>query len=676
MTTLANLATTSVDSFDREDDCQAMNGEHTASLPRPLQVIVVGGGIASLVASITLRQQGHNVVIYEKSRFANETGAAIHCTPNATSALRHIGIDPRDGGAVPLVESWWWKASNEEMSPPTAHAADAHRWESPWLLAHRAQLHNQLKAKATSTAGKGPQIKLLTSSTVVQAAPQTSTITLESGETKQADLIIGGDGVHSVTRQALGRGMPTAFKTDRYAFRFTYAKALAMSDPVTRPLIEPEGVMNSWYGPDRKIVLYPTSGNTLLNFVCIHPASASGDSDDYNKTASKAQLLEVYADFHPVVLKLLDKVAEDQVSLYPLYDMKQLPTFVSGRMALVGDAAHPFTPHLAQGGAMAIEDGLSVGTMLPLVLDFLEYGSSHDEYYASRKILRDHLDKHLGSEPRWRSPLGFGLLQGPRQDLLGRSHRESLRQSTSKDASIRFTTSAAVLRCLFPSDCYSFKTRDTVQFATLTLQTLDRLAWLGGGGYSLLAFYIHGVCYQQEDGKLVEGKYCPVMVENLADPIITGREELGIPKVFSDIDIRRSGTSLRATVAWRGTTWAELHWSKLSAPETPGRSPTPFTISEDLLVHKYIPSSGKSGVADADYPVLIRTKPESSRIVSRQECPPEKASFSFVDAGVKALPTLSNIAEALAEVPVYSIVSASVVEKEGVSDFSDVTALR
>jgi len=104
MTTLANLATTSVDSFDREDDCQAMNGEHTASLPRPLQVIVVGGGIASLVASITLRQQGHNVVIYEKSRFANETGAAIHCTPNATSALRHIGIDPRDGGAVPLVE--------------------------------------------------------------------------------------------------------------------------------------------------------------------------------------------------------------------------------------------------------------------------------------------------------------------------------------------------------------------------------------------------------------------------------------------------------------------------------------------------------------------------------------------------------------------------------------------
>ncbi|KAK0255781.1 hypothetical protein LTS00_018282, partial [Friedmanniomyces endolithicus] len=133
-----------------------------------------------------------------------------------------------------------------------------------------------------------------------------------------------------------------------------------------------EGVMNSWYGPDRKIVLYPTSGNTLLNFVCLHPGSASEDSDDYNKTASKARLLEVYADFHPAVLKLLQKVEKDQVSLYPLYDMKQLPTFATGRLALVGDAAHPFTPHLAQGGAMAIEDGLSVGTMLP-------YGTLPDE---------------------------------------------------------------------------------------------------------------------------------------------------------------------------------------------------------------------------------------------------------------------------------------------------------
>ncbi len=103
MATTEGLAANGV-GHDRLRNGETTNGDFAESLARPLQVIVVGGGIASLVASITLRQQGHKVVIYEKSRFANETGAAIHCTPNATSSLRHIGIDPRDGGAVPLVE--------------------------------------------------------------------------------------------------------------------------------------------------------------------------------------------------------------------------------------------------------------------------------------------------------------------------------------------------------------------------------------------------------------------------------------------------------------------------------------------------------------------------------------------------------------------------------------------
>ncbi|KAK5679391.1 hypothetical protein LTS10_008206 [Elasticomyces elasticus] len=613
----------------------------------------------------------------------------------------------------------WLNASNQEMRPPTDQAADAHRWESPWLLAHRASLHDQLKRKATALVGQGPPVKLHTSLPVIKVNPQVATVTLSNGEVLQADLIVGGDGVHSVTRSALGPDMPTARKGDHFAFRFTYAKAVALADPTTRRLVEGEGVMVSWYGTDRKIVLYPTSNNTLLNFVCIHPASLSEDSDDYNKTASKNRLLEVYADFHPAVVKLLEKVEEDTVSLYPLYDMDQLPTFVSGRLALVGDAAHPFTPHLAQGGAMAIEDGLSLGTMLPSgtpleeietrmqlynearyerasaiqdysrivggdssraksrtgstlkVLDFIEYGSSHDEYYASRKILRDHLSGQPSS--RLRNPLGFGLLQGPRQDLLGRSHADSLKLSTSREASVRFTTSATVLRCLFPSDRYSFASRDTVQQASFTVQTLDGLAWLGGGGYDLVGLYIHGVRYQQTDGTFVTGKYCPVMIENLADPIITGREELGVPKVFSDIDIHRSDTTLHASLSWRGTFWAELHWSNLS-PQSTGTMQA-ASPAEDLLVHKYIPSSANKGAADANYAVLIKTASESSQVLGQQECAPLNASFAFSSPEPHLIPTLSNIAQGLAEIPVFEIVRAGVVETKGVSDFSSLMSL-
>lgn len=69
-----------------------------------LKVLVAGAGIGGLAAAIALRRQGHHVEIHEQSRFANEVGAAIHMTPNAMSALKYIGIDPRDSGAVPLIQ--------------------------------------------------------------------------------------------------------------------------------------------------------------------------------------------------------------------------------------------------------------------------------------------------------------------------------------------------------------------------------------------------------------------------------------------------------------------------------------------------------------------------------------------------------------------------------------------
>ena len=69
-----------------------------------LKVAIVGGGLAGLTAAISLRQQGHQVEVYEQSRFANEIGAAIHVTPNATGILKQIGLDPRDSGAVPIIQ--------------------------------------------------------------------------------------------------------------------------------------------------------------------------------------------------------------------------------------------------------------------------------------------------------------------------------------------------------------------------------------------------------------------------------------------------------------------------------------------------------------------------------------------------------------------------------------------
>ena len=231
-------------------------------------------------------------------------------------------------------------------------------------MAHRAYLHTQLKDAARSSECKGMPIELHTSSKIVSVNPDTATITLENGESYSADVLVGADGVHSNTRKALLNGAPLPFSNGHNAFRFMLERSTALDDPETEPFARAKSSMDMYYGPDRKIVKYSTANNKVLNFVCIHPAALSETSEEYNKTASRSNMLEVYKDFDPGLVKLLGKVKEQDLKVYPLLDLETLPKFIHGRMALIGDAAHPFTPHLAQGGAMALEDGVSLGIML------------------------------------------------------------------------------------------------------------------------------------------------------------------------------------------------------------------------------------------------------------------------------------------------------------------------
>lgn len=192
-----------------------------------------------------------------------------------------------------------------------------------------------------------------------------ATITLKDGTTIQGDLILGADGVHSVTRDIVaGRHLPT-HGSGKSAFRFLIKKQAALDDPLVAPYFQSEGDLTIWYGIDRRLVVYPTTNNTLLNFVCIHPENESDGGETWNKTASREQMLKIYEDFDPAMLALIKKADPETLKVWKLLDMETMETWVRDKLALLGDAAHPFTPHQGQGGGQAIEDAAALAVVLP-----------------------------------------------------------------------------------------------------------------------------------------------------------------------------------------------------------------------------------------------------------------------------------------------------------------------
>jgi len=364
-----------------------VNGNHIANGEQadstgPLRILIVGAGIGGLTAGIALRQQGHHVQIFEQSRFACEVGAAVHLAPNANGILRRLGIYADEFGANPmnkLIEFDFHGQLKRDLDLREENKM----WQHPWLLAHRVHLHEALKTAATSTTGKGTPVELLTACQVVAVDEAQGQVTLASGEVVQGDVVVGADGVHSVTRRTLVGENVKPFGCGKSAFRFLIPRQSAKEDPEASRFANEEGQLIIWYSDDRRIVMYPTSNNELLNFVCIHPEIESNAGADWNQESSLQAMLKVYESFDAAVVKLISKADSNTLKVWKLLDMDEIPKWSKGRLLLLGDAAHPFLPHQGQGAGSAIEDAAALSTVLPL-------GTKRDEV-EERLVLYDDI---------------------------------------------------------------------------------------------------------------------------------------------------------------------------------------------------------------------------------------------------------------------------------------------
>ncbi|KAH7402662.1 hypothetical protein BKA66DRAFT_564567 [Pyrenochaeta sp. MPI-SDFR-AT-0127] len=693
---------------------------------RPLKITIVGAGIGGLSAAILLRQQGHTVTLLEQSRFANELGAAVHLAPNANGLLRRMGLIPETHGAVKCKRLSQWFPNGKEMFSIDLER-DAGRWQHPWQLAHRVSLHSELKSLATAE-GKGTPAILKTRSRVVDVDPKEGIVTLDGGETLQSDVIVGADGVHSRTRPRIpGAENIKTFGSGKSAFRFLIPRERAYAESETKKFAEQEGHLIMMFARDRRVVVYPTSDNTLLNFVCIHPTSESqvqteeSGSSDWQSKGNLNKMLEVFKDFEPAVIKLLGMADEETLKVWELLDMEQLPTWTDGKLVLIGDAAHPFTPHQGQGAGQAMEDAASLAVMLSpnTTLDtiparlklyekcryerassiqeysrlagkdlgsgppvdsyrFTNFNFGHDEWHYSSQILRKwEWENKKGL--LWRMPTAFGPMPGPRQDFHGQPRDGT--KGRFNTASIKFKTSRTLLQNLLPTEKLQFATADTVVYATFAVTKLDNLEWLGGKGYVHFGLYIHGVQYTKANGDTVVGTYLPVLFESLADPILSGREELGFPKLFAELDLKSDSEKWELDASWMSSKFGSMTLSGLqNSADTNGEAPAlspPLPKDEGLFLHKYVPATGnvgskERGQADIEYTTFLPND-EDAKTVERKIERSFKATSAEIEFDAldwKALPTLHHIVERLQEIPVYEVVEAKIVEGTGVSDVS------
>jgi len=350
-----------------------------------LHISVVGAGIAGLTAAVALRRNGHRVQIFEKSQSKTEIGAALGVPLNGLRVLDHLGISrvnlkgvPWSGGIVFDAESGEERVTRG-WSMPGAN-------EMIGLLCHRSDLYEELKRVATGD-GEGPPATLHSGAKVTACDPEKGTISLINGEVVHADLVLGADGVHSVIRtQILGevtKASPSRVSCFRAVFEPRETPELQwLNDGVsgTRTII-------ARGGPFRMIILYPCRGRALLNLVGVFTDSQE-ESAEWTLPASREEIIAKFEGFHTKFLPVLDLPPRSDIFKWQLGALPLLPTWIRGRAVLLGDAAHATLPFMAQGAAMAVEEGGSIGCLFPA-------GTRPEDVPGRLKAYQD-LRKHRG----------------------------------------------------------------------------------------------------------------------------------------------------------------------------------------------------------------------------------------------------------------------------------------
>ena len=307
--------------------------------------IIVGGGVAGLTAALAFNHFGWTAQILERTGRLQEVGAGLQISPNGMKVFRALGLEAAISEIAfrpEALELRLGRTGRSIFRIPVADAAEA-RWGAPYLHVHRADLIDVLSA-AVSTRLQDA-VRLSTDVTGYTTAEHAASVTCANGDMVTGDIVIGADGIHSAIQAQMLGPTPPRF-TGNVAWRATVPMHRLGGDA-------PPPTACVWAGAGRHAVTYRLRGGTLANFVGVVERS-DWTKESWTEAGSRADALKDFEGWHPVITRLID--AADTHYRWALFDRAPLPRWTDGRVCLIGDAAHPTLPFMAQGAVMAIED--------------------------------------------------------------------------------------------------------------------------------------------------------------------------------------------------------------------------------------------------------------------------------------------------------------------------------
>jgi salicylate hydroxylase len=332
-----------------------------------MRIIVVGAGIGGLTAALTLTGAGFEVQVFEQAAELREVGAGVQISPNATRVLHRLGLEEplRRFGVRPragVIRRW--DDGREIARQPLADACERD-FGAPYYHFHRAELLDLLSAAVPDGI-----VHLDHRCVGLTQNGERVEVQFHNGVTADADVVIGADGIHSTVRAAV-IGPESPHFSGHVAYR-----GLVPAERVAHLGIEVAA--SSWWGPDHHFVHYFVgAGARYLNWVAATPGEWRLES--WTARGEVADALKEFDGWHPQVRALIS--AADVTNRWALYDRDPLPRWTVGRVTLLGDAAHPMLPYMAQGAAQSIEDA----AVLARCLEHADVSGALQRYEETRQ---------------------------------------------------------------------------------------------------------------------------------------------------------------------------------------------------------------------------------------------------------------------------------------------------